>query len=140
MLPFGAALLSGGERVCPLFGMLRGTDRCVRPLTTYPFQAAKPRRFFSMATPSCLIADERYSYSIALQRSTSSRSSLVHVPGGDEVEIRVNTDLFVHHCTMFLEVEEELPTDVVLGFDWFGSFAEQACEHECWYVHFSGRQ
>ncbi|SJL16799.1 uncharacterized protein ARMOST_20328 [Armillaria ostoyae] len=79
-----------------------------------------------MATLSCVIADEWYSYSIALQNSTSSCSSLVHVPGDGEVEIHVNTDLFVYQCTLLLEVKEELPTDVVLGFDWFGSFAEQA--------------
>ncbi|PBK87939.1 hypothetical protein ARMGADRAFT_437276 [Armillaria gallica] len=31
---------------------------------------------------------------------------------------------------MLLEVREELPTDVILGFDWFASFAEQACDLE----------
>ncbi|KAK0241015.1 hypothetical protein EDD85DRAFT_948110 [Armillaria nabsnona] len=44
--------------------------------------------------------------------SKSRRSSLVHAPGDEEVDIRVNTDLFAHRCTLVLEVKEKLPTDV----------------------------
>ncbi len=42
--------------------------------------------------------------------------------------------LFVHPCTLELEVKEDLPTDVVLGFDWFQSFADHAPGHQCEFV------
>ncbi|PBK93252.1 hypothetical protein ARMGADRAFT_1080405 [Armillaria gallica] len=85
---------------------------------------------FLMATLSCIIVDERYSYSIALQWSNSHCSTVVHVSDGGLTELRVSTGLFVHSCTLELEVKEDLPTDVVLGHDWFQSFADLACEHQ----------
>lgn len=54
-------------RVCQVCGMWRGIDRCLRPVTFYPFQAAQP-----------------YINLIVL---------LVHIPGSDEVDIRVNNGL-----------------------------------------------
>ncbi len=76
-----------------------------------------------MATPSGSIVGERYTYSLSLISSSSFRSSTVHVDGGRDVELRVVTEAGAHTFSVLLLVEEDLPTDIVLGFDWFQQFA-----------------
>lgn len=72
-----------------------------------------------MATPSCSIAGERYTYSLSLISSSSFRSSTVHVDGDQDVQLRVVTEAGAHTFSVLLLIEEDLPMDIMLGFDWF---------------------
>ncbi len=54
---------------------------------------------------------------------SSFRSSNVHVDGEDTAQLCVNTEAGSHSLAVCLVPEEDLRTDIVLGFDWFQQFA-----------------
>lgn len=87
-----------------------------------------------MATLACNIDGERYSCVLSLMSSSSFRSAVVHVNGGCDVQLAVDTDTGSHQSVVRLVVEPDLQTDIVLGFDWFLQFV---AESHCWPERYS---